>query len=372
MRTLLYIIQKEFLQVFRNKSLWPVIFAVPFIQLIIFVHATTFDLKEVKVTIIDNDHSEYSKAIVSKFKGSRLFIVSEDMKSINQAEEKMMRNEADMVLYIPHRFSAKLVKEKKSEVQVLLNAINAMSAGMLFGYTNTIISGVNKDIILDLKQTKELAKLKSINTSYTYWYNQDLNYKIFMLPGICVILVSLVSIFLTAMNIVREKEIGTIEQINVTPIRKYQFIIGKLIPFFIIGFFLLTVGLTVGRVFFHLPILGNLWLLYGLTAVYLVGSLGMGLFISAISDNQQQVLFVVFLFMIICIIMSGLFTPIESMPKWGQYLDLLNPFMYFIRAIRMILLKGSGFMDIFNEFLGLTIYGITVLMLAVRAYRKRS
>jgi ABC-2 type transport system permease protein len=372
MRNILYLIQKEFLQIFRNKTLLPVIFGVPVIQLIIFVHATTFDLKDVKVTVVDNDKSGYSRQFINKFKGSSLFIVSEDQPDLKGAENKMLRSETDVVIFIPHHFEKKLVKEHRSEVQVLINAINAMSAGIVNGYVNSIILGLSKDIIVDMRLTKQLAGIKTINTSYAFWYNQDLNYKIYMLPGICVLLVSLVSMFLTAMNIVREKEIGTIEQINVTPIMKYQFVIGKLIPFYIIGIFLLTVGISVGRIFYHVPINGNLFLLYFVASIYLVGALGIGLFISAISDTQQQVLFVAFLFLIICIMMSGLFTPIESMPEWAQYLDLLNPFAYFIKALRMIMLKGSGFMDILREIIALSIYSVVILSLAIKTYRKRS
>lgn len=372
MRTILYLIQKEFLQIFRNKILLPVIFIVPFVQLIIFVHATTFDLKDIKVTIIDNDHSEYSRKLINKFRASKLFIVSEDQPDMRAADNKMLRSEADMVLFIPYKFEKKLVKEHLTNVQVMINAINAMSAGIINSYVITIVNSLTKDIIVDFHTINKLAEIKTIQTTYSYWYNPDLNYKIYMLPGICVILVSIVSIFLTAMNIVREKEIGTIEQINVTPIIRYQFIIGKLIPFYIIAIVLLTIGISVGKIFFALPTMGSMVLLYLIATIYLIGALGIGLFISAISDNQQQVLFVTFLLIIVFIIMSGLFTPIESMPEWAQYLDLLNPFAYFIRALRMILLKGSGFMDIIRETAALSVYSITVLIFAVKMYKKRS
>jgi ABC-2 type transport system permease protein len=174
------------------------------------------------------------------------------------------------------------------------------------------------------------------------------------------------------MNIVREKEIGTIEQLNVTPIKKIQFIVGKLVPFLLITLFELAFGLAIGRFFFHIPIVGNLMLLFAFTVVYLLVVLGIGLFISAISSTQQQVMFISFFFMIVFILMSGIFTPTESMPIWAQRVNIINPFYYFMRVIRMILLKGSGFRDISHEFFSLLIYGTVILSLAVWRYRKVS
>jgi ABC-2 type transport system permease protein len=191
-----------------------------------------------------------------------------------------------------------------------------------------------------------------------------------MVPGILVILVTIISLFLTAMNIVREKEMGTIEQINVTPIRKYQFIIGKLLPFLIIALFELAFGLFLGRILFDVPIVGSLPLLFGFAVIYLLVILGFGLFLSVISDSQQQVMFVVFFFMLVFILMSGIFTPTESMPEWANQVNIINPIAYFMRVIRMILLKGSGFIDILPEFFSLTIYAIISLSLAVWRYRK--
>ena len=191
-----------------------------------------------------------------------------------------------------------------------------------------------------------------------------------MLPGILVMLVTIVSMFLAAMNIVREKEIGTIEQINVTPIRKHEFIIGKLVPFMIIALFELAFGLLIGKIFFDLPIVGNILLLFGFTLIYLLVVLGIGLFISTISSNQQQVMFISFFFMLVFILMGAIFTPTESMPMWAQQVNIINPFYYFMKVIRMILLKGSGFWDISYEFFSLLIYGILMLSLAVWRYRK--
>ena len=191
-----------------------------------------------------------------------------------------------------------------------------------------------------------------------------------MFCGILVILVTLIGMLLTALNLVREKEMGTTEQINVTPIRKYQFIIAKLLPFWIIALFELGFGLVVGRLLYDLPVVGSLWLLFLFAAVYLFAVLGIGLFLSTISGTQQQMMFVAFFFMVTFILMSGVFTPTESMPGWAQQINVINPVAYFMRVIRMVLLKGSDFRDISRDFYSMIGYASVILTLAVTNYRK--
>jgi len=189
-------------------------------------------------------------------------------------------------------------------------------------------------------------------------------------PGILVILLTIVSMILASLNLVREKEMGTIEQINVTPIRKYQFIMGKLIPFWIIALFELGFGLSLGKLLFNIPIEGSLLLLFAFAAVYLITILGLGLLVSTLSQTQQQAMFLNFFFMITFVLMSGIFTPAESMPHWAQQIDIINPLAYFMRVIRMILLKGSGFSDIRSDFIGMSVYALIALSLATWRYRK--
>ena len=191
-----------------------------------------------------------------------------------------------------------------------------------------------------------------------------------MAPGILVLLATMITLFLSGMNIVREKEIGTLEQINVTPIRKSQFIIGKLFPFWVIGMGLLTMGLILAKLIFDTPMLGSLLLLYLYTSVYILVILGMGLFVSNFTDTQQQAMFIAWFFIVIFILMSGLFTPIESMPKWAQIITDFNPIKYFVEVVRMVLLKGSGFMDIFPQLLKTLLYAILMNALAIWSYKK--
>src|SRR5690606_7910833 len=218
--------------------------------------------------------------------------------------------------------------------------------------------------------SKSTLKPVNISSIPSFWYNTTLDYKTFMVPGILVLLVTMITLFLSGMNIVREKEIGTLEQINVTPIRKSQFIIGKLFPFWVIGMGLLTIGLILAKVIFNTPMLGSLILLYAYTSIYILVILGMGLLISNFTDTQQQAMFIAWFFVVIFILMSGLFTPIESMPKWAQIVTEFNPIKYFVEIVRMVLLKGSGFMDILPQLLKTLLYAILMNGLAVWSYKK--
>jgi ABC-2 type transport system permease protein len=191
-----------------------------------------------------------------------------------------------------------------------------------------------------------------------------------MVPGILVLLVTMITLFLSGMNIVREKEIGTLEQINVTPIKKYQFIIGKLFPFWLLGLLLLTIGLIIAKLLFNVPIVGNIFLLYAYTSIYILVVLGIGLFISNFTETQQQAMFIAWFFMVIFILMSGLFTPIESMPIWAQRITDFNPIKYFVEVMRMVMLKGADFSNIYPQVIKTLTYAVVMNTLAVLSYKK--
>jgi len=372
MRTIFFILQKEFIQIFRNRTMLPFIFVLPLVQLLVLVHAATFEIKNTRMVTVDNDRSIASRDLVAKFEGSGFFKVAARETSVEKAESLVLENRADLILVIPCGFEAGLIHENHKDLQLLVNAINATSAGINLAYAQGIIASFNQGFLeANLNLVNTTALIKSIDIRYRYWYNPYLNYKTFMLPGILVILVTIIGMFLTAMNLVREREMGTIEQINVTPIRKYQFITGKLLPFWIIATFELAFGLLLGKLLFDIPVLGSLWLLFAFASLYLLTVLGLGLFLSSISQSQQQVMFVAFFFLICFLMMSGIFTPAESMPNWAQQVNLINPLYYFMKVIRMILLKGSGFQDLQTEFLSMAIFSVAALTLAIRSYRKR-
>ncbi len=370
MRIILFILKKEFRQIFRNKTLLPMIVMLPIVQLIILVNAATLEMKMIKIGIADNDFSVSSRELSGKFQASNFYKIVENSQNIKTHEKLLNEDKIDVILYIPHGFEKKLIKENKSDLQLQVNAINIMTAGLINSYSSMIIAQFNSDFISQHSSIPSNKIKPNVKITNSFWYNPLLNYNIYMVPGILVILVTIIGMFLTALNIVREKEIGTIEQINVTPIKKYQFILGKLIPFWIIAMFELGLGLTIGKIIFDVPIVGSLFTLFSFAGVYLLVVLGLGLFISAISKTQQQVMFLAFFFMIVAVLMSGIFTPVESMPDWAAKANTLNPLAYFMRVIRMILLKGSGFVDILPELIKLSVFAVIINLLAVWKYKK--
>jgi len=370
MRTILYIIQKEFLQVFRNKMMLPIIFVVPIVQLIILVNATTFEMKHIRISVVDLDLSGVSRKLASKFQGSPFYQIRHQSFSYKEAENEMKKGNINMILQIPSGFERKLMKENHAKIQFVINAINGQTAGLTNAYSTMILFDYNREVLLENLNPALFSGIRNIQMDYSYWYNPKLNYKTYMVPGILVLLVTIIGLLLSGMNIVREKEIGTIEQINVTPINKIQFIAGKLTPFWIIALFELAFGLAVGKLLFNIPMEGSLWLIFLSAAVYLFVILSFGLLISTITNTQQQSMLVSFFFMVVFILMSGLFTSIDSMPQWAQTLDKLNPLMYFIKIMRMVLLKGSTFADISSHFWSLVVYAFCVVSLAIFRYRK--
>jgi len=371
MKTIGYIIQKEFKQIFRNKGMLPIIFIMPILQLVILSNAATFEIRNIKFSYVDHDNTSFSRALIDKFKASSYFNVVTDFPSEKIASSEMLKGNVDVILEIPHYFERDLSKDKKTDLSVIINAIDGAAAGVENVYINQIVRSFNKNAIANLMQPSDKNyNVKTIDSIPSFWYNETLNYKTYMVPGILVLLVTMITLFLSGMNIVREKEIGTIEQMNVTPIKKHQFIIGKLFPFWIIGFGLLTIGLILAKVIFNVPMIGNLALIYFFTAIYLLVVLGMGFFISNFTDTQQQAMFISWFFIVIFILMSGLFTPIESMPQWAQHLTDFNPIKYYVEVMRMVMLKGASFKDILPQFSIILTYAIVMNGLAVWSYKK--
>lgn len=371
MKTISYIIQKEFKQIMRNKGMLPIIFALPLLQLIILSNAATFEVKNIVFSYIDHDKSSSSAQLIDKFRASTYFNLIDDFPSKKSADEAMERGKVEVVLEIPPHFERNLIKSKTADLAVYINAIDGAKAGIENVYVNQIVRSFNQEILINAyQQNQQLARPINIETIPAFWYNNTLNYKTYMVPGILVLLVTMLTLFLSGMNIVREKEMGTLEQINVTPIKKYQFIIGKLFPFWILGLLILTIGLIIAKLIFQVPIIGNIGLIYLFSAVYLLVVLGMGLLISNYTDTQQQAMFIAWFFVVIFILMSGLFTPIESMPVWAQNVTLFNPIRYFVEVIRMVMLKGSSFSDISTQFLIICFYAVLMNGLAVLSYKK--
>lgn len=368
MGILFTLLRKELKQIFRNKLMLPIIFVMPILQLVVLVYTANLEMKNIEIVIVDHDLSQYSRGLVSKLQGSSFYKVKGNISNYNDAEAMLHKDKVDAIVYIKEDFEKQLITEKEADVQLIVNAINATEGSLINVYTSKIVWDYANSLRSDLMAYS--GKNMKLEMIPSFWYNPLLNYKIYMFAGILVILITMIGMFLSALNLVSEKELGTAEQINVTPVKKYQFIVAKLLPFLLIGLFELAFGLLIGKILVDLPMRGSLPLLFLCATVFLLVALGLGLFLSTISSNQQQLMLVVFFIWVTFILMSGIFTPTEGMPAWAQKVNIINPLSYFMRVIRMILLKGSNFQDISRDFYSLGIYAVLMLSLAITNYRK--
>ncbi|HNV67941.1 MAG TPA: ABC transporter permease, partial [Bacteroidales bacterium] len=355
MKKLIFLLSKEFRQIRRNPFMIRAIIAVPVLQMLILVPAVTFEVKRIDLAVIDNDRSQASRELVAKLTGSSFFVVAATPATVTEAESMLFSGDADIALVIPPDFSEGLAGVTRPRLQVLVDAVNATSAQLSWSYLTSVVRDFNRDVIVSTGMmpgnTTALSggSVPGISVSPRYWYNPTLNYKYYMLPGVLVILITAIGLMMSGLNLVREKESGTIEQINVTPVMKWQLIASKIIPFFIIGLLDLALGLSIGWLAFNIPFEGSLLLFFACAAIFLVAVLGLALFFSTMASTQQQFLFVAFFFVMIFILMSGIFTPTESMPLWAQQFNWVNPVAYLMRINRMVMLKGSGFSDIMRD-----------------------
>ena len=370
MRKLLFLLKKEFRQIRRNTFMARAIVMVPLLQMLILVPAITFEVKHVDLAVTDNDHSPASRELLSKLSGSSFFNISATPRNYDEAEALLFSGDADMVLIIPDDFSEGLAGVNQPRLQVLTDAVNATSAQLSWNYFVSVVRDYNRDVIISSGAAP--ASIPGISVSPRFWYNPTLNYKYYMLPGVLVILITAIGLLMAGLNLVREKETGTIEQINVTPVMKWELIASKVIPFFIIGLIDLALGLTVGWIAFDIPFEGSLLLFFACASIFLVAVLGLALFFSTMASTQQQFLFIAFFFVMVFILMSGIFTPAESMPLWAQDFNYVNPVAYLMRINRMVMLKGSGFHDIAGDMGALAVLAVTFITFAIRTYRKRA
>lgn len=370
MRTLFFLLRKEFLQILRNKLILRLIFVMPVMQLLILPNAANFDMKNILLSVVDNDHSEYSRKLIDKVTASGYFKLVNISQSYEEALKQIELDKADLIIEIPPKFEQELIKENEAKIFLSANAINGQTAGLAVSYSNSIIREFNALIRTEWIVQPRLNPLPTIEITHSYWFNQKMDYKYFIVPGVLSLLVTLVGFILTALNIVKEKESGTIEQLNVTPIKKYQFILGKLIPFWVIGMFVLSIGFLVSFIFYGIFPEGSFIVGYLFAAIYLIALLGFGLLASTFAETQQQAMFIAYFFMMIFVLLGGLFSPIENMPGWAKILTYINPVSYLIDFMRMLVLKGSSFWDLRYHFLIVTGFAIFFNSLAIFKYQK--
>jgi ABC-2 type transport system permease protein len=371
MRTIRFLLRKEFRQIFRNRIILAMIVVMPAIQLMILPLAADYEVKNITIAVVDNDRSAYSQRLVSNITASGYFRLTGFTDSFDEAFKLIEKDRADLVLEIPAGFERNLIRERQDQVLIAVNAINGVKASLGGSYLFSIVKNFNRDIRLDLSPSSS-SQNAAIEIVSSNWFNTYLNYKVFMVPGILAILITMVGGFLSCLNIVKEKEVGTIEQINVTPIKKHHFILGKLIPFWILGNVVFTIGLFISWLIYGIAPEGNVLVLYGFIWIYLLAVLGFGLLISTFCETQQQAMFIMFFFMMIFILMGGLFTSIDSMPTWAQWVARLNPVTYLISVMRMVILKGSALVDILPHIAITFVFAAVLNVWAVINYKKTS
>lgn len=371
MRMLLFLLRKELLQIRRDPAIIRILFIMPMIQLLILPLAADYEVKNINLGIIDHDHSEYSRTLINKITSSGYFRLRDYSPTFKQGLIAIEQDKADLALEIPAHFERDLIKESDAKLFIAVDAINGVKAGLGGAYLQQIIQGYNAGIRSQFIPPAHIDAQPVIEITYSDWYNPHMNYRLFMVPGILVMLVTMIGSSFAANNIVREKEMGTIEQINVSPIKKYQFILGKLIPFWMLAITVLTMGLIIARLVYGIVPAGHYVTIYIFATIYLLAILGLGLLLSTYAQTQQQSMLVSFFVTMIFNLLSGLYTPIESMPGWAQMITRFNPVSYFIEVMRMVMLKGSGLADIKHQILALLGFAIFFNTWAVLNYRKR-
>lgn len=363
-----YLIEKEFKQFFRNKLMPRLAIVFPIAVILIFPWATTMDIKGVNVSVVDNDYSTTSRRLVDKIGNSTYFQLQNVAPTYGDAMDDIENELSDIVLEIPVDFERNLVRNSTAEVKISANAINGVKGGLGSGYLSAIMVDFSKEIM-----AHSGAQLKSpVNISIKNEYNQYLDYKLFMVPALVTIVVIMLCGFFPTFNIVGEKEVGTIEQISVTPISKLSFILAKLIPYWLMGLVVLSISFVLSYFIYGLVPLGSFWTIYLAAALFILVMSGIGLVISNYSSTMQQSMFVMFFFVMIFVLMSGLMTPVQSMPDWAQGVAIVNPPRFFIDIMRSAYLKGSGVMDNGFNFLMLAIFALVINLWAVASYHKRS
>jgi ABC-2 type transport system permease protein len=369
---LIALLKKEFSQIFRNPSIIRLMLVAPIFQLILIPLAADFEVKNIRLAVLDHDHTTYSQKIVQRMTASGYFQLVEMSPDEAASQRTLDEGRADMVLEIPAQFERTLVREDEAQLRMRADAVNGVKAGMAMNYGGQIIQQINREIREDFVQLPRFSPVPMLDISTRFWYNPDFNYRHYMAPGILALLLIMVGAMMCSLNIVREREIGTMEQMNVTPVKSYQFLLAKLIPFWVIGLVSLTLGLLVCYVAFGIWSVGSYFTIYAFAMVYLVAALGIGQLLALVSDTQQQATLLSFFFMMMFVLLSGLYTPIESMPQWGQVLAWLNPVSHFCDVMRSVVLKGSTFTDLLPRFWALCGFAVGFNLLAMLTYRKRA
>lgn len=367
---ILALLKKEFGQLFKDKKLLPIVFIAPVLQLTFMGYAASLDVKNVSMVLCDLDKTRESREFVEKFTNSGYFTLEYSTEDYNSIQRFLDEHKAMMALVIPRKFGDAIVRKESAKIQVILDGSEGSAAAITMGYVNQIVGKYSSEILAELAGNK--GSIGGVNAQVRTWFNPSLKSRNFMVPGVLVMILLITTMNLTSMAIVKEKEIGTLEQIMVTPITPTELILGKLIPFTIIGVVNVCVVLFVMAFGFGIPIKGSVPLLFALTGLFLLTTLGLGLFVSTISRTQQQAMMTAQFFVLMPMMyISGFTFPIENMPPFLQFISLGIPMRYYLVIVRSLILKGVGISSLWFEAGMLLFMGITILIASVLRFRKK-
>ncbi len=372
MKRVWHLIKKELWQVARDRNMLDVIFVVPMIQLMVLGYAITTDIKNLDILICDRDNSGISRNLVERFSHNDYFVVKRSPCPAGETEQYLFRGEALLALVIPADFGRDLETGESPEIQILLDGQNSNTTAVAIGYCNRILLQFMRDNLEQgLGRNPRLARsVRFVEPVSRAWYNPELKSVYYMIPGIISILLTIMTMLLTGLAIVKEREIGTLDQLLVTPLSSWQIIAGKTLPFAFLGFLEMGFAMTFGVLWFKVPIVGSLPLLAVLAAVFIFTTLGLGIFVSTLVDTQQQALFTAWFFLVSFILLSGFFYPVENMPGWVQVITYANPLRYFIEILRELFLKGAGLTVLWPELLSLLTMGVIIFTLAILRFKR--
>ena len=364
-----HMIKKEFIQVLRNPKMRAIVLVMPLVQSMIFGYAVTTDVKQINTAIFDQSGTPESRELIDRFIHSGYFVANAVIDSEREIDELLNQGKSAAVIRIPTDFSGRLESGKTSTVQIIVDGTDSNTAGVVLSYAGSIIQN---DAVELMKKRAGLPGWEpaGVNLDTRAWFNENLTSRNFYVPGVIAAIVMLVSLLLTSMSVVREKEMGTMEQIVVTPITPLEFILGKTMPSIILGFVNMIFVTLVSVFWFDIPVRGSLLILFIANGFYLMTTVGIGLLISTVSDTQQQAMMSTFFFYLPAILLSGFMFPIANMPEIVQDFTYLNPLRYFLIIIRGIFLKGVGVTVLWPQILALLLLGLLLLTIAVKKFRK--
>ena len=371
MQPLLYMIRKEFKQIFRTKEMIGIIFGIPLIQMVVLGFAITTDVKNIDLIVADFDNSKISREIIRAFEHTREFNLIGYANNLSEIEEAIQEWDAKIGLVFPVNFGKEFELNRKPQIQILVDGVDGNTAGVSLGYAQGVLNNFAQNKMNDPTKASLLRNVHLVQSKDRMWYNLNLESAQFMVPGIIVVLLTVITMMLSAMSLVREKEIGTLEQLMVTPLTRLQLVFGKVIPFLILAFVEMAFVTFCARIIFGVEVQGSYFTLALLAFIYLFTTIGLGIFVSTITSTQQQAMFVAWFIMVFSLLMSGFFIPIENMPKLLQYTTYLNPMRYFMYIIRDVIQKGAEIKYLLRDVIPMTIYGLVIFIFSVLKFQKR-